>query len=202
MNALYKEIIMKQNKETEIDTKLKLEIIPISQLTPQQIKQVKALQSQSFADIEPEAIEEDFIAEGYARVIAILDDQIVGTLQLFHRFVRFKDKLINLGGLGGICVQSEKRRQGIATKMITAGLDDLYARVCDVACLNADINKGIYQLYEKVGFALMERPISFEDANGKVKEDTGTMFIPLNSKEIFKDIMNSSETFHYGRGYW
>jgi hypothetical protein len=28
------------------------------------------------------------------------------------------------------------------------------------------------------------------------------MFIPLASPEKYNLIMNSTETFHYGRGYW
>ena len=58
------------------------------------------------------------------------------------------------------------------------------------------------RLYEKLGFTLMPRDISFENIRGEIIREPGTMFTPLVSQEKYDLIMNSSETFHYGRGYW
>jgi hypothetical protein len=53
-----------------------------------------------------------------------------------------------------------------------------------------------------MGFKLMRRRISFEDAHGKIRYDKGAMFVPICSREIYAHIMSSRKTFHYGKGYW
>jgi hypothetical protein len=73
---------------------------------------------------------------------------------------------------------------------------------CDVACLNVDLEKKVYPIYEKLGFTMMERDISFENVRGEIVKDKGTMFTPLASPEKYNLIMNSPDTFHYGKGYW
>lgn len=126
----------------------------------------------------------------------------VVTVKLFKRDIEFDGRSLALGGIGGVCVAENMRRKGIATEMIRKGLEVLREKGCEVACLNADLSRNVYRLYENIGFKLMDRKISFEDINGKIRYDDGTMFVPLCSKEIFEHIMKSDKTFHYGKGYW
>ena len=163
---------------------------------------VKMLQKHCFSDVDPKDIVECFYNEGFAILLALIDDQIVGLAGLFKRNVEFNGKRIVVGGIGGVCTQENFRRKGIASKLICRGLEVLKDKKCDVACLNTDLSKTVYKLYEKNGFKLMKRKISFKDVNGKIRYGTGTMFIPIDSKKIYKYIMNSKKTFHYGRGYW
>ena len=163
---------------------------------------VKRLQKHCFSDVDPKDIEEYFYNEGFAMLLGLIDNKIVGLVGLFKRNVEFNGKRIVVGGIGGVCTQKNFRRKGIASKLIRRGLQILKDKKCDVACLNTDLSKTVYKLYEKNGFKLMKRKISFEDVNGKIRYDTGAMFIPIGSKKIYNYIMNSKKTFHYGRGYW
>ena len=86
--------------------------------------------------------------------------------------------------------------------MLKKALAILKDERCDIACLNANPEKQAYKLYEKLGFRFMQRPISFESGKGKLKHDTGTMLVPICSRSIYDFVMNSTETFHYGKGYW
>ncbi len=87
--------------------------------------------------------------------------------------------------------------------MVKKGLDVLREEKCDLACLNADVrNHPDGGLYSQLGFKVMSRRISFEDVYGGKRYDSGEMFVPLCSKEIYDLIMNSEKTFHVGRGYW
>jgi hypothetical protein len=86
--------------------------------------------------------------------------------------------------------------------MLQKGLEVLIMEGCDIACPNIDLKKTAYKVYERLGFKLMDRKISFENINGEFKYDTGTMFFPVNSKDIYDLVMNSKSTFHYGVGYW
>lgn len=163
---------------------------------------VKKLQQHCFSDVDPKDIEECFYAVGFAVLIALIDNKVVGQAELFKRNIEFDGKNIVVGGIGGVCVQKNLRKKGIASKLILRGLEILKDKKCNVACLNTDLSKTVYKLYGKIGFKLMKRKISFEDVNGKIRYDTGTMFILIRSKKIYDFVMKSKKPFHYGRGYW
>ena len=181
---------------------IKIILVPEAKLTPSQKESILKLQKECFSDVDRQSIEEDFIAESFARIFALKNQEIVGILRLFKRDIIFSGKKILLGGLAGTCVTESSRRRGVATKILKKGLEILKQEKCDIACLNADLEKRAYELYEEVGFKLMKRKISFENSKGKIKFDTGTMFIPVCSKQIYDYIIKSKKTFHYGKGYW
>ena len=68
--------------------------------------------------------------------------------------------------------------------------------------MTVDLEEPMYGFYEKLGFKMMEREISFTDIHGKRIYENGSMFIPINSMDIYNHIMNSRKIFHYGNGYW
>ncbi len=102
------------------------------------------------------------------------------------------------------CVTVAARGRGIGKEMVKRGLEILkQEKRCDVACLNADMkHHPTGGFYHELGFRLMKREISFEDLNGITRYDTGEVFIPLCSREIYDFIMTSDEIFRLGRGYW
>jgi GNAT superfamily N-acetyltransferase len=177
-------------------------LIPEAKLNEEQRRGIDKLLKHCFSDVPEEEIEECFIAESFGRVLAYKNDVLVGHLRLFKRRVEFDGRELILGGIGGTCVLEDVRGKGIATKLIKKGVGVLKVEKCDVACLNADLSKTAYKLYEKLVFLLMKRKISFEDIHGRTRYDCGTMFIPICSKEIYQHIMSSDRTFHYGKGYW
>ena len=181
---------------------VKIKYINIKDLTEVQKKAVLKLQKECFSDVPKQSIEEDFIAQEFGKIFAYKDREIIGMLSLFKREIVFADKKIALGGMGGVCVTPTMQRKGAGTLMLKNGLSILKRRKCDIACLNVDLEKRIYDVYEKVGFKMMEREISFENVKGEIVKDSGAMFIPINSKDIYDLVMNGNETFHYGRGYW
>ena len=181
---------------------LKLAFVLQDEITAEQKAAVHKLWEECFSDVPQDFIEENFIAKGFSRLFAYQDSSIVGTLELFKRKISFAGKEIMLGGMGGVCVTESMRRQGIATQMLRKGLEILKEKECDIACLNVDLKKDMHKLYEKVGFTLMDRKISYENSKGEIKYDDGTMFIPICSKKIYDYIMGSTETFHQGKGFW
>lgn len=179
-----------------------LQFIKNTDLTEEQKKGKDILNGECFADVSQQDIEEDFIVESFANILAYKNNNLIGKISLIKRKIKFDGKDVYLGGIGGVCVTASERRQGIALKMIQKGLEVLKHEGCDVVCLNTDTNKSEYKLYEASGFKRMDRKISFENVHGKIKYDYGTYFYPLCSKDLYDFIMNSNETFHYGRGYW
>lgn len=78
--------------------------------------------------------------------------------------------------------------------MIKQGLATLKDQECDIACLNVDLEKKLHSLYEKAGFKMMNRDISFENAKGE--KDIGK-FTYRSTKSFttftFKQLMGRSE---------
>jgi ribosomal protein S18 acetylase RimI-like enzyme len=183
---------------------IELVLVPEDELSDQQKQGVLELERQCFGDVDPKEVEECFYAEVHARILAYFSEKLVGYLLLHRRKIEFDGREIIMGGTVGACVAVGIRGRGIGKMLMKKGLAVLKRQSCDVACLNADPEnrKAAFELYKKLGFKLMERRISFEDIHDNVRYDTGTMFTPLNSRELFNHIMNSKSTFHYGKGYW
>jgi hypothetical protein len=53
-----------------------------------------------------------------------------------------------------------------------------------------------------IGFTTMNREVPFEEKHGRTRYDEGTMFVPIYSKAMYDNIMNSNKTFHHEKGYW
>lgn len=163
---------------------------------------IDQLNKECFSDVDPQEVTENFIAEPFGYTFATDINQIIGRLALFKRPIKFANQDIVLGGMGGVCVSTAYRHQGVATEILKHGLSVLHDEGCDIACLNVDLEKKIYGVYEKLGFRMIEREISFENVHGTTIYEPGTMFIPICSPKIYDLIMHSTETFHYGKGYW
>ena len=179
-----------------------LEYVDADKLTAEQNDSINWLNQECFADVSQDDVEQDFIAEPFGFLFASFGGVIIGRLALFERKIEFDGTEIKLGGMGGVCVGEKARHKGIATVMLKKGLDILREHSCDLACLNVDLDKKVYGVYERVGFWMMDRDISFENVHGEKVTEPGTMFAPICSQEKYDLVMNSESTFHYGRGYW
>lgn len=181
---------------------IKLVFVHENKINSAQKRAIEKLQRECFADVDKESIEEDFIAEYFGRIFALQGNEIVGMIGLQKKRITFDGKVITIGGPVGVCVTQKMRRKSIATQLVKEALKILKKEKCDIACLNVDLKKRMYKLYQKLGFKFMKRKISFKNSKGEIKYDTGTMFIPICSKDIYNFVMSSKKTFHYGKGYW
>lgn len=177
-------------------------LVKAGELTVDQQAGLDALNAECFGDVPTVEISDNFIAEPFGYLFAMIGKEMISRVALFKREVVFDGQKISVGGIGGVCVRTNYRHHGIASSMVKRAVLTLTQQGCDVACLNVDLEKNVYHLYEKLGFALMSRNISFENIRGEIISEPGTMFIALNSPEKYQLVMNSSATFHYGRGYW
>ena len=176
--------------------------VQASELSAQERESINNLHQECFSDVPQSAIREDFIAEPVGYFFAFTGKEIVGKLDIFIRNITFSGQSIILGGMGGVCVTGSARHHGVASLILKQGLQILYEQNCDIACLNVDPAKTAHKVYEKIGFNMMEREISFEKIHGGIVKDQGTMFIPIRSQAIYDLVMKSNKTFHYGKGYW
>jgi len=127
-----------------------------------------------------------------AYVIAYEGKEIVGVINLLKRKINFKNKTIWLGGIGGVCTHADWRRQGIASKLLEKGLAELKQQGCYIALLCTDIKK-LSQLYGPVGFVPLGRDYRATGLSGKIYLDSGGMIAPVNSPEIFRQVLDDKE---------
>ncbi|UCC41609.1 MAG: GNAT family N-acetyltransferase [Candidatus Aminicenantes bacterium] len=136
-----------------------------------------------------------------AWLLVFEENQIIGSLKLHKRNVKFNNKNVMLGGLGGVCVRRDKRRQGIAGVMIEKAMKILKEWECEVAYLCAHIEES-GSLYPQAGFVSMKNPYTYFGQSGKLYEETNGFIAPVKSLDLFKKILNSEQKLHLGKGNW
>jgi predicted N-acetyltransferase YhbS len=177
--------------------------VKTGRLSPAQKQGIQNLQAECFGHISQKEIRECFFAKGFGRILVYDGNVIVGQAELFSRPIYFQGMKILLGGVAGTCVTWSQQHRGIGKAIVRHGLSRLRERKCDIACLNVNVRK--YPrggLYYSLGFRVMKRRVSFEDVHGRVRYDTGEMFLPICSQAIYDMVMTSEKIFHIGRGYW
>lgn len=104
---------------------MRIEVIQSSDLKGKASKDVEAIRNICFRDVPETEKKENFYAKPFASMAAHEKGKLIGTLQLFKRRILFDSKKISLGGIGGVCVKKERRRRGVATKMIKTAMEAL-----------------------------------------------------------------------------
>ena len=147
---------------------MKIEIFKPEDIKKNVQIQIESVWDECFSDVPESESIENFYADPYAVLAAIDSQKVIGAINIFKRKITFAGKKISLGGIGAVCVITEERRKGIGTLMVGMAMKHLKAQNCDIACLNVDLKKKIYGLYEKLGFVMMDREITFENVYGKI----------------------------------
>lgn len=142
-------------------------------------------------------------------LFAFEDDKIIARMRLYYREIKFQEienegKIIKLGGIGGVRTRPDKRKQGIATNMLTLASKLLQEKGCDIAHLCTDIkNPARIRLYGKIGFVVLDKPYTYLGKSGKRYTDQDGMIAPINSETIFHQIVNDKSTiWDIGNGNW
>lgn len=140
----------------------------------------------------------------YKYVVAIIDQEVVGTTIIFKRTLQYKGKPIILGGLGAVGVRKEYRGKGIGTQMLSMARKTLNDSDADIAFLGTDIqDPQMLKIYGRIGFVPLNRPFAYIGKSGKRYEDlTAGMIAPIHSQELFNQILKDTEPFYIGLGTW
>jgi GNAT superfamily N-acetyltransferase len=186
---------------------LRILVLHEEQLSGQQHEHVRLLQNECFATVPYDELMEDFVAEAFARVLAYSADEPVGCVSVFQRPIKHAGKTINLGGFGGTRTREDIRGRGVGTAVCLAAMDLLRERGCDVAFLAVGQSKGTAVFYERMGFRLPGRPLTYVNAQQKTRtppsDDVG-MLAPVCSEQVFEALLADSGPLHLGPelGYW
>lgn len=136
-------------------------------------------------------------------VFALQGEKVIGSVTVLKRSIPFNGRKIILGGLGGVCTHPSQRKQGIATSLVGLAVEELKKLGCDVAYLCTDIDDPQKAgLYKKFGFQALPVPHTYVGASGKRYTESDGMVAPINSDEIFQEILASAKPFDIGTGNW
>lgn len=145
--------------------------------------------------------EEKFTSQPKAWLLVFENDQLIGTSALHQRKIQFDNKEIVLGGIGRVCTRKDRRRQGIANQMLKLAMKTFGQWGCDLAFLCANVKES-GDLYAQVGFIPLNKPYTFYGRSGKLYEESNGMIAPINSHEIFEEVLHSAQKLHLGSGNW
>ena len=159
-----------------------IEFVKTEVVTPKQQEDLDALNRECLGDVPTEEVTDNFIAEPFGYLFAMVGEHLISRVALFKREVIFDGQKILLGGMGGVCVTTDHRHHGVASSMIKRAIVILTQEHCDVACLNVHHEQKNYPLYEKLGFK-------------RVSQDPSTMLISLASIDKYNLITSSSTPF-------
>ncbi len=136
-------------------------------------------------------------------VCAMENNKLSGMIIVMRRNIVFEKFPIILGGIACVCVCPEKRKQGLATKLLTEAINELKRVGCDIAYLCTDVeDAGYLKLYGSFGFKVLGRPQTFLGKSGKRYIANDAMIAPINSKEIFERVITGKEDLDIGTGNW
>ncbi|HUQ84860.1 MAG TPA: GNAT family N-acetyltransferase [Candidatus Limnocylindrales bacterium] len=136
-------------------------------------------------------------------IAAFTVKEVIGIVIVFKRKIEFKDKKIILGGLGGVGTKKEYRGRGIASSMLKLAQKILRESDSDVAYLDTDIKDPVMlKMYGRLGFELLNRSHTYKGKSGKKYFANNGMIAPINSLDIFNEIMNEDKPFDLGGSNW
>lgn len=142
-------------------------------------------------------------ADRFKYLMALTNGQVVAGLWLYKRTIKLQGKHCLLGGVGGVWTGPEHRHQGIATHLLSMGLEVLRDESCGFAFLCTDVtNPHRLKLYHDAGFHLLEHAYTFQGKSGQRYEDIDGMLAPLIDPEMSSLILEGQVKLDLGMGNW
>jgi len=131
-------------------------------------------------------------------------ERAVGRVAVHKSPTEYNNQAYYLGGFGGLAILPEYQGGGYARKLAEAALARATEIGVDVACMCVEMNTGITDFYEKLGFKFLNRPAYFINWIDKEKSDDTVMIMGLNNKKLADEILQTNHKFHYGKnkGHW
>ncbi|MFZ2025584.1 MAG: GNAT family N-acetyltransferase [Microgenomates group bacterium] len=134
-------------------------------------------------------------------VVAVANGALLGRIKIFKRTSIFDNTHITIGGVGGVCVEPNVRNHGIGSRLLYTALAEIKKSNVDIALLIVDAkNKKLVALYQKFGFTLLNRNVTYTGKSGTIYSQKGAMIAPMRSKNTYTKICTAKTSLHIGYG--
>lgn len=180
-----------------------ISVVLDNQLTEQQRNEFFTFEEKCFEKDLREHRRLLYFSQPFAHILLKDNKRLISYLRVFVRTASWKNKPIMIGGIGSVATDQEYRGKGIATRLLEKARWVLGEKHVDFALLQTYTPKG-GKLYDRVGFYLANKGYTFLDANNKLHtvKEKDVMVAPVKNSEILKEILDSKELLHIGRGDW
>ena len=131
-------------------------------------------------------------------------ERAVGRAAVHKVLTEYDGQEYYLGGFGGLAILPHYQGKGYARKLAEAALTKAFEIEIDIACMEANTESGITDLYQKLGFEFLNRPAYFINHGNNEVADNNVMIMGLRNKKLADKILTTSHKFHYGKslGHW
>ena len=113
----------------------------------------------------------------YWRLLARVDGELVGVVEILERTVTVAGRPIRVAGIGNVITPVPWRKRGFATTLMHRALafasDELKVPFCLLVC-----EPHVISFYERLGWQLVEGPLVFDQPAGKATWEHHTMVLP------------------------
>ena len=121
----------------------------------------------------------------------------VSSLFLFIREISVLDCKYKIAGIGGVVTSLKHRHNGYALKLLSLTISNLN-RDIELIMLCTEIET-IGNLYRLVGFKPLNKSYYFIDKKGVKKEETGGMYLVLNSNINLQNFLAKGTLINVGK---
>lgn len=169
-----------------------------------QINDVSELNHYLSNPSDPDVDMYDWADPAYGKFLLLDEKNVVGKVSIHKTETEYCGQRFYLGGFGGLVVRSEYRNHGYGRILAEEAIKKLEQIGVDVACMCVDMESGITNFYERLGYRFLNRPAYFISWEEKEKTDNTVMILGICNKALAEKILNTHGKFHYGqdRGHW
>jgi predicted N-acetyltransferase YhbS len=140
---------------------------------------VRALLNDAFPDGAPDELSGYYSRYGFHTATLLLRERprVVGHLAIYERQIKIGNEILQAGLLGEIAITADRRRAGLARRLVRAAHAHLQAHAIPFAILFAYEPR----VYESSGYRLMRNQMRFLDIDGDWKTFVyrGSMYAEL-----------------------
>ena len=188
---------------------MEIKYVPDGMMTEKQKKDVDILNQTCLAGdtSNPERVEVnmyDWCAPEDGMFLLFDGETVVGRIAVHKTHTEYNGQDYYLGGFGGLAILPEYQGKGYARQLADAALNRAYEIGVEVACMCVEMESGIVDFYQRLGFKFLNRSAYFVNWIDKEKSDDTVMIMGLNNKNLADEILKTNHKFHYGRnkGHW
>ena len=145
-----------------------------------------------FDETEIDEKEGNMFAVEFGAYLLLDDTKIVGVSYLYKKLSEYDGQPFYIGGFGGLGILPDYRGNGYARQLVKKSLHLASEVGVDIACLFTDPGETVYKLYEKFGFAYLNREAYYFDSLGVEKVIDDVMILGLGDKILAKKILSTN----------
>lgn len=187
-----------------LEDNIKIQLVKdLKNLPPSVRESYHTLTMQAFPPSEHSYNSHISLAHSLCRYVAITNNTIISVVSVFGTFEWFEDRMISVGGIGGVVTHPQYQRKGLATQLLQLALQFLKDLEVDLVFLYGPKKEswtGVW--YQKHGFTHMDKDFQYADKDGIFHKSNNGYVLDNGHRGIYNMIINSPTLLSLSHGKW